>query len=270
MDKITLARMEFDGHTGCLDFEKTNGQKFIVTLELFVDRIEGCYTDELADTVNYADIYEVTKKVVTADDGNLIERLAQKISDAVLDADKRIAKVSVTVSKPQAPVEGVFETMAITIERCRKEFVVLSIGSNIGDREENILAAEKALEALPGVSGFKRASLYETEPVGYEDQPYFLNTCVGFYTDIDPYVLLEKIHAIEHSLHRTREIHWGPRTIDIDIIFYGDRVMMSQDLTIPHPRWSQRSFVTIPLSDIGFMGQNKPDDKEVSLYRKRE
>lgn len=270
LDKITLSKMEFEGHTGCFDFEKVNGQKFIVSADLFVDRIKGCYTDELSDTIDYAEIYELTGKIVTGDDGNLIERLAQKISDAILEADKRIAKVRVTVSKPEAPVEGVFETMEITIERCRKEFVVLSIGSNIGDREENILAAEKALEALPGVSGFVRASIYETEPVGYEDQPYFLNTCVGFYTDIEPYDLLGKIHSIEHSLHRTREIHWGPRTIDIDIIFYGDRAIMSQDLTIPHPRWNQRSFVTIPLSDIGFMGQNKPDDKEVSLYRKRE
>ena len=270
MDKITLSKMEFEGHTGCLDFEKTDGQKFIVSLDLFVERIRGCYTDELADTIDYANIFEVTKEVVTSDSGNLIEALAQKISDAVLKADNRICKVQVTVSKPQAPVKGIFETMEVSIERRRKEFVILSIGSNLGDREANILAAEEALQAIPGNEGFRFASIYETEPVGLEDQPYFLNTCVGFYTDIEPFDLLDKIHVIENDLHRRREIHWGPRTIDIDIIFYGDEVIMKPELTIPHPRWYLRSFVTVPLRELKDVGQEHPDDKEVSLYRRRE
>ena len=261
--------MEFEGHTGCLDFEKKDGQKVIVSLDLFVDRIRGCYTDDLADTVDYSKIYEVTKETVTGDDGNLIERLAQKIADAVLEADKRILKVRVNVSKPEAPVKGIFETMEITIERNRKEFVIVSLGSNMGDREANILAAEKALQALDGNEGFKFASIYETEPVGLEDQPYFLNTCVGFYTDIEPFELLDKIHVIENDLLRTREVHWGPRTIDIDIIFYGDRVIMKPELTIPHPRWNVRSFVTVPLREIKDVDIDHPDDKKVSLYRKR-
>ena len=154
MDKIKLSKMEFEGHTGCLDFEKKDGQKFIVSLELFMDRIKGCYTDDLSDTVDYSKIYEITKEVVTEDKGDLIECLAQKISDAVLKADSRIAKVIVSVSKPDAPVKGIFETMEVTIERRRKEFVILSLGSNLGDREANINAAEEALKALPGVVGF--------------------------------------------------------------------------------------------------------------------
>ncbi len=269
MDKITLSRMEFEGHTGCLDFEKNDGQMFIVSLDLFVDRIRGCYTDELSDTIDYAMIFEVTKETVTSDSGNLIEALAQKIADNVLKADNRIEKVNVTVSKPQAPVKGIFETMEVSIERRRKEFVILSLGSNLGDREANILAAEDALQALPGTEDFRFASIYETEPVGLEDQPYFLNTCVGFYTDIEPFELLDKIHVIENDLHRKRESHWGPRTIDIDIIFYGDRVIMKPELTIPHPRWYLRSFVTVPLRELKDVGQEHPDDKEVSLYRER-
>ena len=178
-------------------------------------------------------------------------------------------KVRVNVSKPEAPVKGIFETMEVTIERNRKEFVIVSLGSNMGDREANILAAEKALQAIDGNEGFKFASIYETEPVGLEDQPYFLNTCVGFYTDIEPFELLDKIHVIENDLLRTREVHWGPRTIDIDIIFYGDRVIMKPELTIPHPRWNVRSFVTVPLREIKDVDIDHPDDKKVSLYRKR-
>ena len=270
MDKITLSNMEFEGHTGCFDFEKADGQIFVVSLDIFVDRIRGCYTDELEDTVDYSKIYDITKQIVNEDCGNLIECLAQKISDGVLSADKKIGKVIVTVSKPEAPVKGIFETMKVTIERRRKEFVILSLGSNLGDREANITAAEEALRKLPGTEGFKYASLYETEPVGLEDQPYFLNTCVGFYTDIEPFELLDKIHVIENDLLRTRDIHWGPRTIDIDIIFYGDEVIMKPELTIPHPRWHLRSCVTVPLRDIKDVDLEHPDDKEVSLYRKRE
>ncbi len=269
MDKISIVKMEFEGHTGCFDFEKKDGQKFIVSLDLFIDRIKGCYSDDLADTVDYSKIYDVTKAVVNGDNGNLIESLAQKISDAVLGSDDRIEKVIVTVSKPEAPVKGIFETMEVTVERRKKEFVILSLGSNLGDREANLNAAEEALKALPGVEGFKCASIYETEPVGLEEQPYFLNTCVGFYTDIEPFELLDRIHVIENDLLRTRDIHWGPRTIDIDIIFYGDRVIMKPELTVPHPRWHLRSFVTIPLRDIKNVGPEHPDDKEVSLYRKR-
>ena len=269
LDKITLSRMEFEGHTGCFDFEKTNGQKFIVTIDIFIDRIKGCYTDELADTVAYDKVYEITKQIVTSDRGNLIECLAQKIADGVLEYDKRIDKVQVTVSKPEAPVKGIFETMEVTVTRCRKEFVILSLGSNLGDREANILAAEKALKELSGTEGFKYASIYETEPVGLEEQPYFLNTCVGFYTDIEPFDLLDKIHVIENRLMRTRDVHWGPRTIDIDIIFYGDRVIMKPELTVPHPMWHLRSFVIVPLREIKDVGLDHPDDKEVTLYRKR-
>ena len=269
MDKITLSKMEFIGHTGCLDFEKADGQKFVVSLELFLDRIKGCYTDELADTVDYAKIHDAVKEVVTGDKGNLIECLAQKISDRVLSEDNRIAEIKVNVSKPDAPVDGVFDAMEVTIVRRRKEYVILSLGSNLGDRENNILTAEDALEKIPGITEFKRASIYETEPVGLEDQPYFLNTCVGFYTDIEPFDLLDKIHVIENDLLRTREIHWGPRTIDIDIIFYGDQVIMKPELTIPHPRWNLRSFVTVPLRELKDVGHDHPDDKEVSLYRKR-
>ena len=269
LDKITLSKIEFEGHTGCFDFEKKDGQKFIVSMDLFVERIKGCYTDELKDTIDYSKVYEVTKEIVTSDSGNLIERLAQKIADAVLKSDDRIEKVIVTVSKPEAPVKGIFETMEVVIERRKKEFTILSLGSNMGDREANILAAEEELRDLPGIEGFKVASIYETEPVGLEDQPYFLNTCVGFYTDLDPFELLDKIHVIENKLHRTREVHWGPRTIDIDIIFYGDKVIMKPELTIPHPRWYLRSFVTVPLREIKDVGQYHPDDKEVSLYRRR-
>ena len=120
--------MEFEGHTGCLDFEKKDGQKFIVSLDIFMDRIKGCYTDDLADTADYSKIYEAVKEIVTSDTGDLIEHLAQKIADGVLKSDSRIEKVIVTVSKPEAPVKGIFETMEVTIERNKMIHLHIFVG----------------------------------------------------------------------------------------------------------------------------------------------
>lgn len=119
MDSIVLKNMVFFGHTGCLEKEKRNGQKFTVTIEIFFDRIKGCDTDELDDTVDYADICAKAKAIVESDTGNLIEALAQKIADMVLSSAKDALSCVVTVGKPDAPVDAVFETMEVRIERTR-------------------------------------------------------------------------------------------------------------------------------------------------------
>ena len=151
-----------------------------------------------------------------------------------------------------------------------KAFCILSLGSNMGDRRKTIDGAIAILEASSEITGLKRASYYETEPVGYEDQAWFLNTCVSFETSLEPLELLDLTQSIEQEFHRERTIHWGPRTLDIDIITYGNVSMDTERLTIPHPRWYLRSFVTVPLRELRDVGQDHPDDKEVSLYRKRE
>lgn len=119
MDKIILKKMKIYGHTGCLPEEKKNGQFFYVTAQLFCGKIEGCYTDNLDDTVNYAALYERIREVVESDSGNLIEHLAQRIADAILSFAPMCFKTTVEVSKPDAPVDGIFETMEVIIERER-------------------------------------------------------------------------------------------------------------------------------------------------------
>ena len=119
MDQIKLKNMVFYGHTGCFEEEKKNGQKFVVTIEVFFDRITGCNTDKLEDTVNYAILCEKAKAIVESDTGNLIEHLAQQIADMVLYEAPEAASCAVTVGKPDAPVDAVFETMEVRIERTR-------------------------------------------------------------------------------------------------------------------------------------------------------
>lgn len=119
MDSIVLKNMVFDGHTGCFEEEKINGQKFVISIEIFFDRIKGCKTDELSDTADYSVICEKTKEIVENDSGNLIEHLAGLIADMVLSKAPDAVSCTVTVGKPEAPVDAVFETMEVRIERTR-------------------------------------------------------------------------------------------------------------------------------------------------------
>ena len=141
--------------------------------------------------------------------------------------------------------------------------VLLSIGSNMGDRKANIEKAVRLIAGMPGVSNVRLSGMYETEPVGYEDQDYFYNICVLIDTVLSPMELLRGTQEIENGLHRVREIRWGPRTIDIDIIFYGDSKIDTEELTVPHPRYKERAFVLIPMKDIMECDTAVPDDKSV-------
>ena len=125
----------------------------------------------------------------------------------------------------------------------------LSLGSNLGDREENLRRAIELLEEA-GVRIVRTSSLYETEPQDVRKQPWFLNTVVEVETSLFPRQLLTRIHKIERELGRKRTVPKGPRTIDVDILLYGSFVMETAQLQIPHPRMAERRFVLEPLQEI--------------------
>jgi 2-amino-4-hydroxy-6-hydroxymethyldihydropteridine diphosphokinase len=122
--------------------------------------------------------------------------------------------------------------------------VYLSLGSNIGDREANLRAAIDRLGPV------RESPIYETEPVDYLDQRWFLNMAVELETDLFPRQILSRVQKIERELGRERRIPKGPRTIDIDILLYGDVVVRTPALEIPHPRMTERRFVLAPLADL--------------------
>ncbi|WP_134702182.1 2-amino-4-hydroxy-6-hydroxymethyldihydropteridine diphosphokinase [Ammoniphilus sp. YIM 78166] len=126
----------------------------------------------------------------------------------------------------------------------------VSLGSNMGDRLDYLSRAIKALRHHSGIQLEAVSSIYETDPVGFTDQPAFLNMAAGGKTDLSPDQLLEAVMEIEKGLGRKREIHWGPRTIDIDILTYGRVTVEEEKLQVPHPRMAERAFVLIPLAEI--------------------
>lgn len=145
------------------------------------------------------------------------------------------------------------------------EKVYLALGSNVGDRERNLHAAMERISQTSSVV-FRRASgIYETEPVGYTEQGRFLNMVISVETDLEPLELLKNTQEIEHSLKRTREIHWGPRIIDIDILMYGNQRINLPELVIPHPEMHKRAFVLIPLRDVFSEGLVFGEELEVLI-----
>ena len=126
----------------------------------------------------------------------------------------------------------------------------LSLGSNMGDRLEYLSKAIDKIAEIQGCNILNKSRVYETEPWGYENQEAFLNLCISIETSLSPYELLESLQTIELELDRVRKIHWGPRTIDIDILLFDDIICEDDKVTMPHPRMSERAFVLIPLYDI--------------------
>ncbi|WP_078393361.1 2-amino-4-hydroxy-6-hydroxymethyldihydropteridine diphosphokinase [Shouchella patagoniensis] len=126
----------------------------------------------------------------------------------------------------------------------------LALGSNIGDRETYLQKAVDALSEMREIEVLAVSSLYETEPVGYLNQDPFLNMAIHIKTTLRPYDLLRETQRIEMALGRERDVRFGPRTVDIDILLFEQENMEMDDLQIPHPRMWERAFVLIPLAEI--------------------
>ena len=144
----------------------------------------------------------------------------------------------------------------------------IALGSNLADPEAQVLRAFDEIAGLPSTELLARSKLYRTKPVGYLEQPDFVNACALVDTALAPRALLEGLLAIEQKHGRKREIPNGPRTLDLDIVLYGDRVIDEPGLTIPHPRAHEREFVLKPLAEVwpGFVipaarKGNEPESK---------
>ena len=131
------------------------------------------------------------------------------------------------------------------------QLAYIGLGANLGDREATMRAALAALDAVSGVRVVAVSTFRETDPVGYLDQPRFLNAAAAVETDLDPRGVLDALLEVERELGRTREgPRHGPRTIDLDLLLFGDATLDEPGLTVPHPRLQERAFVLDPLADL--------------------
>lgn len=143
---------------------------------------------------------------------------------------------------------------------------VISIGSNLGDRFSYLQTAVTSICQHPKISNVKVSSVYETKPVGGVEQDDFLNAAISLDTELTPIELLKFAQQLENQAERVREVRWGPRTLDVDILTYGNEVLNSEELTLPHPRIAERAFVLIPWFEIAPDSEITNLGKLESLY----
>ena len=144
----------------------------------------------------------------------------------------------------------------------KKAYVAL--GANLGEREVSLREALRRMSAVPDLAVRRISCVYETDPVGYVDQPAFLNMAAAVATELPPMELLHTLLAIEQAMGRVRDIRWGPRVIDLDLLLYEGVCMEEKLLTLPHPRMGERAFVLVPLRDVWLPGSAFPWENAVS------
>jgi dihydroneopterin aldolase/2-amino-4-hydroxy-6-hydroxymethyldihydropteridine diphosphokinase len=249
MDKIYINNLEFIGFHGVFPEEKKLGQKFLVSLELTVDTREAGKTGDLTKSVHYGLVAQDVEKIFLEKSIDLIETCAENIAEMVLKKYELVKEVKVTVKKPWAPLQMHFENVAVEISR-KWHKIYLSLGSNMGDKRKNLLEAIERIGKLENTEVTKSSTILETEPFGYVEQDNFLNACLEVKTLMTAQEFLKAILQIELDMGRVREIKWGPRIIDIDILFYDREVIEDENLAVPHPWICEREFVLDPLSEI--------------------
>lgn len=249
MDKICIRRLEVFAFHGVYEEENRLGQKFYISAEMYLDTRKAGITDDLQASVNYGEVCQVMSRIMQSAKWQLIETAAERIAEYLLLKYPLIQKVVLEIEKPAAPIPYSLETVLVQIERSRHR-AYIGIGSNMGDRRLNLAAAIKLLETRKDVWVRRQSPVYETAPYGYVEQPSFLNSCIEIETLRTPEELLEVLNEIEAKLGRKRDIRWGPRTIDLDILLFDDCIIDRPDLHIPHIDMQNRMFVLKPLSDI--------------------
>jgi dihydroneopterin aldolase / 2-amino-4-hydroxy-6-hydroxymethyldihydropteridine diphosphokinase len=237
---------------GVLPHEREALQPVQVDVDLEVDLSEAGITDNLDDTANYGAISQAIADVVKNSSDVLLERLAARIADRVLHFD-HVEVANVTLTKLRPPIPEDLISSAVRIVRSRVDLkiparhrAIVALGSNLGDR---VAYLRFGLERLSNVVA--QSQVFETDPVGGPDnQGSFLNMVAVVDTDLDPFAMLRRLLQIEAEANRVRKERWGPRTLDMDLLFYDDYVIESEELTVPHPRFAERRFVLEPLAEV--------------------
>lgn len=249
LDRIRIKDLKIYGYHGVNAQEKEMGQIFLVSADIFFDARNAGLSDSLDFTVSYAQLCMDIEKEFNKKKYNLIETAAEKIAEMILEKYDLVEKTVIEIKKPWAPIGKSLDYASIKIER-GWHVAYIAVGSNLGDRESNIMKAIDVVENSYGCFVTKVSELYETKPVGFVDQNDFLNGAIEVRTMLTPNELLKRMHTIENEFKRDRTIKWGPRTIDLDIIFYDNLVTWDQDIVLPHPLMHERMFVLKPLCDI--------------------
>lgn len=248
-DRICIDSLEVYARHGVFKKENERGQTFRVSARLYTDFAEAAADDDLEKSTDYGSVCHFIKEYMQQNTFKLIETVSVRLAEAILDNYPLIDGVCLRVDKPDAPVGLPFKTVAAETERFLHR-AYIAFGSNMGDKKAYIDKAIKSLSETPGIRMGRVSDYITTAPYGEVEQDEFLNGALYIDTYHSPEKLLDILHSIEKEAGRERKIHWGPRTLDLDILLYDDIILDTPRLHIPHADMHNRDFVLRPLAQI--------------------
>lgn len=248
-DEIRIENLEVYAYHGVYAEERKKGQTFLVNATLYTDVRPAAAGDELALSADYGEVCERITRWMEENPCRLLETVAEKLSREILLKYDRILGIDLEIRKPEAPIPLPFGCVSVKVSR-RWHRAWLGLGSNLGDRAGYLDSAVEELQAHPLIRGVRESERLVTAPYGGVPQEDFLNSALELETLLSPEELLEFLHEIENRAERKRTVRWGPRTLDLDILFYDKLIFESDDLVIPHPDLENRMFVLQPLSGL--------------------
>ncbi len=249
MDRITIQNLEIFANHGVFPEETKLGQKFLVDAELMVDTRAAGLQDDLDKSVHYGLVSQEMTRFMKENTFRLIEAAAEQMAEHLLLTFPLIRGLMLEIKKPWAPVGLPLETVSVRIER-RWHKAYVAFGSNMGDRKAHIESGIQVLSEEKRIRLGKISDMIVTEPYGGVEQEDFLNGCLELETLLTPMELLAVLQKAEQKEKRERLIHWGPRTLDLDLLFYDDEILEEPELAVPHPEIQKRRFVLEPLAQI--------------------
>ena len=249
MDKIEIRELEIFANHGVFPEENVLGQKFVVSATLYTSTRKAGLTDNLEASIHYGEVSHMITEFVKTHTYKLLETVVEKLAEMLLLSIPALEKVTLRLEKPWAPVGLPLKTVGVEITRGWHTAYV-AFGSNMGDKKMYLDNGIAGLGAAPDCEILQVSDYFVTEPYGVTEQDEFLNGVLKMRTLLAPEELLEVLHKLEQEANRERVLRWGPRTLDLDILFYDNEIIDTPELHIPHIDMENRDFVLAPMAEI--------------------
>lgn len=249
MDKIEIRRLEIFANHGVFPEENVLGQKFVISATLYTDTRKAGLTDELTASIHYGEVSQMITEFTKNHTFKLLEALAENLCQMLLETVPHLQKITLRIEKPWAPVGLPLDTVAVEITRSWHT-AYIAFGSNLGDKKKYVDDGIQGLRNTEHCTVEAVSEYLITEPYGGVEQDNFLNGALKLRTLLTPEELLDRLHELEAAANRERIVRWGPRTLDLDILFYDNEIIDTLELHVPHIDIENRDFVLIPMNEL--------------------
>lgn len=248
-DRIKIENLEIYAHHGVYAEETKLGQTFFVNAVLYTDITRAGQADDIALSTNYGEVCLFIRDYLTEHTFRLLEAAAENLAARLLLSFPKITALDLEIRKPSAPIPLPFQSVSVEIHRSWRRAYV-AFGSNMGKKEQYLSEAIASVRKNPACRIKAVSDYYKTAPYGDVEQADFLNGVFCMETLYGPEALLDFLQSLEETAGRVRDVHWGPRTLDLDILLYENEILETDRLRIPHADMENRDFVLTPLCEI--------------------